>query len=151
MKELSALCETLGFKRVRTYIQSGNVIFESSLSAARAQDALERALAKHMGKKIDVILRSASELRSVLSANPFPDEPPAKVAVLFCADVVQRDLLAHVAAPGGEKVVATDREIYVFYPNGMGRSKLKLPSAKGPVTARNINTVTKLVALTVEA
>ncbi len=101
-----------------------------------------------MGKKVDVMIRSASELRSILEANPFPAAPPAKVAVLFLSHAAPKGVLNNVATPGGEEVRSGNREIYIHYPNGMGQSKLKLPSTCGAATARNINTVTKLVALT---
>jgi uncharacterized protein (DUF1697 family) len=149
MKELSALCEGLGFQKVRTYIQSGNVALESSLSEENVKAKLEHGLAKKMGRKIDVLVRSAPELRSVLEANPFPDAPPAKVAVVFLPGPTPKALLENLATPGGEEVRRGNREIYIFYPDGMGRSKLRLPAVAGAGTARNINTVVKLVAMTV--
>ena len=148
MKDLCGLCVDLGFKNVRTYIQSGNVIFESASPEEKVRAKLERSLAKKMGKKIDVILRSAAELRSILESNPFPDMPPAKVAVVFLPESVPHDLLKNVVAPGGEEVRPGNREIYIYYPDGMGQSKLKLPPAIRAGTARNINTVAKLVAMT---
>ncbi len=84
MKELSAMCWDLGFQDVRTYIQSGNVVFESALPERTVRTELERVLSKRMGKKIDVFVRTASELSSILKANPFPEAEPAKVAVFFC-------------------------------------------------------------------
>jgi uncharacterized protein (DUF1697 family) len=86
----------------------------------------------------------------VLSANPFAGKEPAKVAVVFCSGPVAKDLATAVAAPGGEQVVAGPQEIYIYYPDGMGRSKLKLPKAIGVSTVRNINTVGRLVAMTEE-
>ncbi|HUZ65645.1 MAG TPA: DUF1697 domain-containing protein, partial [Acetobacteraceae bacterium] len=62
MKALAALCADLGFGKVRTYIQSGNVVFESSLSEDGVQAGLEQALAEKMGKRIDVVVRTAREL-----------------------------------------------------------------------------------------
>jgi uncharacterized protein (DUF1697 family) len=150
MKELSAMCSDLGFEKVRTYIQSGNVIFESSLSEKAVRATLEEALAKRMGKKVDVAVRTPPELCAILKDNPFSDAPPAKVAVFFLSSQAPRALLASVVAPGGEQVRLGKREIYVYYPDGMGRSKLKLPLT-GPATARNINTVTKLIAIANEA
>ena len=147
MRSLTTLCTELGFVNVRTYIQSGNVVFESRLSSAKTHAALERALAAHMGKKVDVILRDAAALRKALADNPFPDAPPAKVAVAFCSGPVDRALFDRVVAPGGEQVVAGDLEFYVYYPDGMGRSKLNLPRIDGAVTVRNINTVARLVAM----
>jgi uncharacterized protein (DUF1697 family) len=147
MKDLTALCTEIGFDDVRTYIQSGNVVFKSRRASEPVKTTLERALAKHMGKTVDVIVRDAVQMRRALEANPFPKAEPAKVAVAFCGAAVDRTLFDEVVAPGGEKIVARDQEIYIYYPDGMGRSKLKFPKVQCPVTVRNINTVTKLVAL----
>jgi uncharacterized protein (DUF1697 family) len=148
MKELAALCERLDFKDVRTYIQSGNVTFTSSLSEDAARSRLEKSLVVKMGKKIDVMVRTPAELRFVLSHNPFPNKEPAKVAVAFLCEPPPKDLLKNVVAPGGEQVQLGKREIYIYYPDGMGRSKLKLPLIGIASTIRNINTITKLVDLT---
>ena len=145
MKDLSALCVELGFAEVRTYIQSGNVIFQSRLSEPAIRSKLEQALTEKLGKPVDVVLRTAAELRAVLEANPFPRAEPAKVGVYFQSEPVKKGLLDEVVAPGGEEVRAGKREIYVHFPHGMGRSKLKLPA--GGRTARNLNTVAKLVEL----
>lgn len=147
MKDLAAICVDLGFEKVRTYIQSGNVVFESALSENAVRAELEQALTTRMGKKRDVIVRTASELRSILEANPFPEAPPAKVSVIFLSETVPKTFVDSVVALGGEEVRQGNREIYIHYPEGMGRSKLKLPSTSGPATARNINTITKLVAM----
>jgi len=147
MKALAALCADLGFGKVRTYIQSGNVVFESSLSEDGVQAGLEQALAEKMGKRIDVVVRTARELRSVLEANPFPDAPPAKVAVVFRSAPVPKGLLDTLVIPGREEVRAGGRELYIHYPDGMGRSRLKLPPSMGATTVRNINTVARLVEM----
>jgi uncharacterized protein (DUF1697 family) len=151
MKDLSGLCTGLGFADVRTYIQSGNVVFRSDLPEGRIRKVLEAALAERLGKPIDVMVRSASELRAVLAANPFPEAPPSRVAVVFCSNPVPKSALAEVIAPGGEQAALGKRELYIFYPDGMGRSKLKLPAALGRTTARNINTVAKLVSMATPA
>jgi uncharacterized protein (DUF1697 family) len=148
MKELAALCERLDFKDVRTYIQSGNVTFTSGLSEEAVRSRLEKSLLVKMGKKIDVLVRTPAELRLVLSHNPFPNKEPAKVAVVFLCEPPPKDLMQNVSAPGGEQVKQGKREIYIYYPDGMGRSKLKLPLIGIASTIRNINTITKLVDLT---
>jgi uncharacterized protein (DUF1697 family) len=148
MKDLAALCSGLGFQAIRTYIQSGNVIFESRLSEEGVRACLEKALAARMGKKIDVMVRTPEEMRLILGANPFHHKEPAKVAVAFLCDPPPKDLAKNVVAPGGEKVQPGVREVYVYYPDGMGRSKLKLPLNGAAATVRNINTVSKLVELT---
>ncbi len=147
MKDLAALCDGHGFANVRTYIQSGNVLFECKLSEDQASRKLEKALAEKMGKPISVMLRTPAELRAILDGNPFSDEEPAKVAVAFLAGPAPRDALRNLVAPGGEVVRPGKREIYVYYPDGLGRSKLKLPLAGAAATVRNINTVAKLVEL----
>ena len=106
---------------------------------------MEKALAARMGKKVDVILRDAAELRQVLKANPFPDAHPARVAVAFCSEPVQKKIFDAVVIPANEQIVVGHQEFYVHYPDGMGQSKLKFP--KVVATVRNINTVTKLVTM----
>ncbi|TAL52876.1 DUF1697 domain-containing protein [Pandoraea sp.] len=147
MKVLSAHCAGLGFERVRTYIQSGNVVFESAGDEGELRRLLANSLADLMGKPVGVALRSAPALAAVLDANPFPDAPPAQVAVAFHHALLPRTLLDGFTAPGGEEVRLGQRELYAYYPNGMGRSRLKLPLPPGEITVRNINTVSKLVAL----
>ena len=146
MAELRSLCEQAGLSSVRTYIQSGNVVFESAQSEAEAKTVLEATVGERLGKRARVIVRSAAEMRSVLDRNPFPDAEPKKVAVHFFDEPADATSLVGVTAPGGEEIVAAGREIYVYYPEGMGRSKLKLPAA-APGTARNINTVAKLAEM----
>lgn len=136
MKELSGLCTDLGFESVRTYIQSGNVIFQSRRSEERIRTELEQALAGKMGKRIDVMVRTAPELRSVLEANPFPDADPGQVDVAFLAGPVPVGLLEKFRIAGREEIRLGTREIYIHYPDGMGRSKLKLPSGVS-ATVRN--------------
>jgi uncharacterized protein (DUF1697 family) len=147
MKDLAALCAKLGLQDVRTYIQSGNVVFASKLTERKVQALLENGLAERMGKKIDVMVRSAAELRSILAANPFPHGKPAQIGVLFLADHAPKDLMDGLSNPGPEEVKPAGREIYVHYPLGMGRSKLKFP-ATVVSTTRNLNTVAKLADMT---
>jgi uncharacterized protein (DUF1697 family) len=147
MKDLAAMCEKLGYARVKTFIQSGNVVFQATAGKASVQQALETALARHMGKPIAVIVRDRAALSAALERNPFRAQDGSKVLVIFCADPLPRNVLDGVVAPGGEQVFAAKQEIYVYYPEGMGRSKLKLPKIECAVTARNVNTVARLVTL----
>lgn len=147
MKDLAALCEDLGWNSVRTYIQSGNVLFDSPLPEPKLKAQLEKSLQARMGKPISVMIRSAVELRAILEANPFPHRDPAKIGVHFLNAAPPDDLLTRTIAPAGEEVHPGRREIYVYYPVGMGQSKLKLPLTGAAATVRNINTVSKLVAL----
>ena len=147
MSDLVAMARAAGFERVRTYIASGNLLFESASSEAQVKELLEGALATYAGKHVGVAVRTADELASVLAANPFPEAAPARTVAVFLDVPPPGDLLDHVVAPGGEEVRPGVREIYVHYPSGMGRSKLELPAAKAG-TARNMNTLRRLVAMT---
>jgi len=146
MKELAALCADSGFVGARTYIQSGNVVFASALSEPEVKAELERALAERMNKRVDVAVRSAAELRATLASNPFPDAQSARVGVLFLCEPAPAGLLEGLVIPGREVVHLVNREIFIHYPDGMGQSKLKLPTA-ALGTVRNLNTVAKLVAM----
>jgi uncharacterized protein (DUF1697 family) len=146
MSDLRALCEKAGLTDVRTYIQSGNVVFGSRLGEARVKAVLERALARKMGRPVVVLVRQGEALESVLARNPFPNAPGNRILVLFLDQAPPRNALAGLEIPGREEVILDGREVFVHYPDGMGRSRLKLKLAAGG-TGRNLNTVAKLAAL----
>ncbi len=146
MAELRAMAEAAGFARVETYIASGNVVFESNLAPAQVQAALEARLRAHAGKPVGVTIRQAAELTAVLAANPFPDADPKHAYVFFLDQPAPEAALTGVSGQQDERVSCGKREIYVHYPAGMGRSKLKIPAAK-TATARNLNTVAKLAEM----
>ena len=147
MKDLVAICTQTGFENVRTYLNSGNVIFESPLPEATLREALETALSGKTGKDIGVVIRSPGELERVVKGNPFPEAIPSQVGVLLVTEPVAENILAELVIPGREKVVPGRREVYVHYPDGMGRSKLKWPLSLRGGTMRNITTLTKMAGL----
>lgn len=146
MSELRKLCEDAGFKRVTTYIQSGNVVLSTRLGVSKVRQSLETALQEKLGKPTTVHLRTPAELAAIVEQNPFPKAPPNRVLVHFLDGPLPRKALVDVEAPGGEEIVPSGREVYVHYPDGSGRSKLKLPMAS-TATARNLNTVKNLLDL----
>jgi len=83
MVELKAMCERAGFGKVRTYIASGNVVFDSRETEGPVKATLEAALAAYAGKPVGVLVRTASELTKVLANNPFPDALPNRTVVIF--------------------------------------------------------------------
>src|SRR5687767_8679285 len=111
MADLVKLCEKAGFTSVKTYIQSGNVVFQTSATEAKVKATLEKALAVKVGKLVGVLVRRAAELDSLLADNPFPDAPPNRVIVLFLDESLPKDALANVVPPTGEKLVAHGREL----------------------------------------
>jgi uncharacterized protein (DUF1697 family) len=147
MKDLAALCTQIGFEQVRTYLNSGNVIFSSSLPEAELRNLLEKELSGKIGKEIGVAVRSSDELVQIIAGNPFPEAVPAQVGVLLGSDPVPEKVMSEFSIPGRERVVRGKREVYIHYPDGMGRSKLKIPVLLKNGTVRNINTLTGLVGL----
>jgi uncharacterized protein (DUF1697 family) len=157
MDSLRTMYQSLGLRNAQTYVQSGNVVFTTA-----ARDLV--GLAKRIENKIEqtygfrpaVINRSSSELRDAIARNPFAGRDgihPGKLLVTFLAadptPEAREKVLGIQADP--EELRIDGRELYVYYPNGMGRSKLSAAliekTLKTPGTGRNWNTVTKLLAL----
>ncbi|UWR00523.1 DUF1697 domain-containing protein [Rhodobacteraceae bacterium S2214] len=147
MADLRAMCADIGFADVATYIASGNVVFSSALDAGMAKVRLEQSLAQYAGKAVPVMIRTADEMAAVLAANPYADAAGNKVVTIFCDDLIPADAAAQARNIKDEAITLGLREIYVHYPLGQGGSKLMIPAAAGG-TARNMNTVAKLVAMT---
>lgn len=156
MDALRALYESLKFEHVQTYVQSGNVVFttkEKNLSTLAA--SIESAIEKKYGFRPAVILRTGAEMKDVIARNPFAkrrDVEPAKLAVIFFAEELSAEQRKQVEAikVGPEESKAFPRELYIYFPDGIGRSKL--PAAMDRVmkktgTARNWNSVTKLMGM----
>ncbi|NOT70989.1 MAG: DUF1697 domain-containing protein [Hyphomicrobium sp.] len=146
MAELKAICKAAGFADVQTYIASGNVVFESMLTATQVKAALEQWLHAYAGKPVGVIVRSHAEMTAVLNASPFAKSAPSRTAAIFLDKPPPADALEHVAGRKNEDIRLGSREIYVHYPEGIGMSKLRIPAATSG-TARNMNTVAKLVEI----
>ncbi len=146
MTDLKAMCEAAGFNAVRTYIASGNVVFESPRAEAEVKATLEKALHAYAGKPVGVVVRNGAEMAQVLAANPFPKAAPNRVMAIFLDAAPPADALEHASGMQNEEFALGTREIYVHYGDGMARSKLKIPAAKAG-TARNINTIAKLAEM----
>jgi uncharacterized protein (DUF1697 family) len=146
MSDLQSMCHDAGFARVETYVASGNVVFETKAAATKVKTELEARLRAYAGKPISVFVRTASEMQAILDANPFPDAEPKYTYAIFLEARPPSDALLHAVGQNGEEMRLGEREIFVYYGNGMGRSKLKIPAAESG-TARNMNTVAKLASL----
>jgi uncharacterized protein (DUF1697 family) len=151
MADLRAAAESCGFEHVRTYIQSGNLLFSSRASARRAAGQLRRAIAAGTGVDPEVVVLTRDELAAVVDRNPFlrRGADPAHLHVVFLDGNASLGPL-DVAAYAPEEAVADERQIYLFLPDGIGRSKLAADLSRGAGragTARSWRTVTKLLAL----
>ena len=155
MKALRDALTEAGHAQVRTYLQSGNVVLASELAPGKLGREIEGQIAEKLGLEVQVIVRTRGELAGVVERNPLRDVAtnPSRYQVNFLsaaptADAV-RELEAAEVAP--EQLVVSGREIYVWHPNGVQRSRvLRLLTERrlGVIaTARNWNTVVKLLAL----
>ena len=146
MRELKEICEASGLADVRTYIASGNVVFTSGKSEAAVKKALEARLQAYAGKPVGVLVRSATEMKAVLTDNPFPKAPANRIVAVFLDAAPPADTLAAIRGRKDEQIGLGRREIYIHYGEGMAKSKLVVPAAKTG-TARNMNTVAALAKL----
>lgn len=156
MADLRKLGEGLGFTKVRTLLQSGNLVFDCGAKKAPAlESALEAALKSH-GMETDFMVRRADELDGIIAANPFPNEAkadPGHLVVMFLKDPPGAKAVAalQAAVKGREMISHKGRELYIVYPDGIGRSKLTNKFIESRLdtrgTGRNWNTVMKLAAL----
>lgn len=153
MPELRSLCVAIGWRDVQSYIQSGNLLFQSSAAAASLETALEQAIEQRFGLSISVIVRAAADWQAYVQSNPYPlpsqhephlvmlalaKNPPAPEAV---EGLQQR-------AINGEHITQVGAALWVHYRQGVAKSKLS-PAlfdrlVGSPVTARNWRTVLKL-------
>jgi uncharacterized protein (DUF1697 family) len=157
MDALKALCVGLKLKDPQTYVQSGNVIFSTEENdlrklGTRIQDAIERKI----GFRPNVMLRTAAEMRKVVTRNPFAgrkDIEPGKLLVNFLAANPGKDARekAQAIKIGPEELHLIGREAYIYFPNGQGRSKFPWPAIERALgtsgTGRNWNSVTKMLAI----
>jgi uncharacterized protein (DUF1697 family) len=154
MQDLAALFTAAGCREVRTYIQSGNVVFAAeAVRAKRVPGAIARAIRAEFGLEVPVVLRSAVELQRVLGRNPFLGADEDALHVAFLEDAPARGRVATLdprRSPPDEFTVV-GREIYLRCPNGIGKSKLTCAYFDSKLatisTLRNWRTVSRLVEL----
>ncbi len=157
MESLRALYESLGRRDPRSWVQSGNVVFTTQeRSLVRLARRIEKGIEQTFGFHADVLLRSASDLQGVAARNPFAAPrgvEPDKLVVLFLATDPAPEAEERIRRlkPDPEQVRIDGRHAYIYFPNGMGRSKLSLAALEKAFgaagTARNWNTVTKLLEM----
>jgi uncharacterized protein (DUF1697 family) len=160
MDVLRNLCGSLDLRDAQTYVQSGNVVFQTKeRNLVSLAKKIREAIEKKIGVAPEVVLRTTSELRAVIANNPFAgvkDIEAGKLLIDFLAsdpgDEARKSVLAIKTDP--EKLHAQGRELYIYFPNGAGRSKLSWAALekmlKTPGTTRNWNSATKLLAMAKE-
>ncbi len=156
MDALRELCAVLKLREASTHLQSGNVVFKApDRSVAMLGPKLEKEIERAFGFHCDVILRTPAEMKAAIANNPFGARAidPAKLLVYFLARDPGAEARVKISRmdTGPEELHMAPRELYIHFPNGMGRPKLSLAALdralKVPATGRNWNTVNQLVEI----
>ena len=155
MKDLRAMLEGLGLKNVRTYIQSGNCVFDSGESdadmlAATIADSIEKAF----GFRVQVLVIAGGDFDAALAECPYPEgaDDPKSVHLFFLSERPEDpdvDSIEKIKAPS-ERYSLSDRVLYLYAPDGIARSKLAAQVEKHlgvSATARNYRSATKIAEL----
>jgi len=156
MADLRAALVDLGLDDVSTYIQSGNVIFRSSISPSELPPAIEHAIDGAFGLTVKVVLRTSAQLTGVVKHNPLAaaGRDLTKLHVTFLASQPAAARMAHIEAEAflPDEIRVLEREVYLHCPAGYGRTKLNnafFERTLGvPATTRNLRTVTVLADMT---
>ena len=146
MAQLKAIGEVCGFSNVRTFIASGNLLFDSDLAEAEAAHRIGGAVEAFFGKRVPLFVRSAAEMAEVAAGNPFTDDKSSRVMAHFIAEPPTAAMLAEARDVAGERMALGSRMIYVSYGEGIGKTRLKLPAVKLG-TARNLNSVARMAGM----
>ncbi len=157
MTELKRVAEGCGLSKAQSLLQSGNLVFEAKAKGSAAlEKLLEGALVEELELKTPVLVRSGSEWRGAINDNPFPKEAKADPGHLVLMPLKSRPEKSALSAlraaiVGRERVELVGVQLYLVYPDGIGRSKLTnalIEKKLGVVgTGRNWNTVQKVAAL----
>jgi uncharacterized protein (DUF1697 family) len=157
MDALRELYESLGLRGAQTYIQSGNVVFKTDAKdLVRLQKRIEDAIERSYGFRPGVVLRSSAEFKDVIRRNPFAKRSgiePNRLVVSFLTGEPHAESKQRIAQikVGPEELVLDGRELYIYYGGGIGSSRLTPAvierALKVPGTARNWNTITKLLEM----
>jgi uncharacterized protein (DUF1697 family) len=159
MAQLRELCAGLGWKNVQTYINSGNIVFSANGKPAALETQLERAIEKHFGFEVPVIIRAATDWPAYVKTNPFLKacENESKAVMLCLSKTTPKsDALKGLRerAADGERLEHVGDALWIHFANGVARSKLSpalLDRMVGSsVTARNWFTVQKLHELSTQ-
>ena len=155
MEDLKRLYTSLGYQNVRTYVQSGNVVFEHhDANSSKLAGEIEKSLKQHFGFDISVVIRTDKELKRLIDKNPFTEKDESKMHVTFLSTkprTFSTDQIDGFVA-SGEAFLISGQDIYLFCPNGYGRTKLSNnffeKTLKVIATTRNWRTTKTLYSMT---
>jgi uncharacterized protein (DUF1697 family) len=156
MAQLRQVLTDTGFEDVRTYIQSGNVVLRTKLSASELESRVHKIIKEQIGPDLVVVVRTGTQLKKILDDNPMRKEDMSRVFFTVFAQTppVQKvkELLAQDYSP--EEIIIRGSHAYVYIPRNAARSRLSnniLEKKLGvSATTRNRNTVTRLIEMSFE-
>ena len=151
MKELPAIFQKCGCTNVRTYIQSGNVVFDCPTGLAELNDTIAKGIEKKFGFKPSIVVRSLAELEKIVKHNPYLKAGAAD-SELHVVFLETAPLPAEIAKleqyrEPPEEFEVRGKDVYLRMPNGMGRSKMAAVKLNTVATARNWRTVNALLEM----
>jgi uncharacterized protein (DUF1697 family) len=156
MADLRAFLTEAGFEGVQSLLQTGNLVFRSKRTGTNLESFLEKEANRVLGLQTDFFVRTVEEWKAIIERNPMPDEAkqdPAHLLILLLKSAPAREQVQNLRAAisGPEIVQAIGTEAYIFYPAGIGKSRLTIKLIErelgNPATGRNWNTVLKLEAM----
>lgn len=155
MKELRILLGNLGLQNVKTYIASGNVVFQSEdTDTAELATRISAEIKKHHGFEPRILLLTREEIETAVQANPFPEaeQEPKSLHLYFLIDIPGNPNLAALEElkKENERFELKDKLFYLYAPDGVGRSKLAEKAERHlgvSATARNWRTVSKILEM----
>jgi uncharacterized protein (DUF1697 family) len=145
-EDLKAMGEACGFDQVRTFINSGNLLFTSDLAENTVKKRVEEELEGFFGKTIPAFIRSARDMAEVVDKNPFPDDKPSSVMAYFLDEKPVKAMIDEARDVKDERLALGPRVIYIAYGGWFADSKLKVPTIRKG-TARNMNSVARIAEL----
>ncbi len=156
MADLKSLCEKLGWENLETYIQSGNLIFNSNKQNLELENSLQSAITEKFGFDVPVILRTVDEIERAITNNPFYKKDNVDLDRLFLVflkntPTKENRIKAESYNYEPDKFIITKKEVYVFCEGQYHKSKLTNnffeSKLKTTATTRNWKTVLKLLEL----
>lgn len=153
MAELRDTLSKAGLKNVQTYIQSGNIVFETSENKVVAENLIQKTILDQFGFEIPVLVKTRIEIKTIFDGSPFDSEKKLKSYFIIFNKIPELDNLkvTQQIILENEEVIVTANALYLYSTLGMGKSKFNMKTFERKLnvtgTSRNYNTMLKLLSL----
>lgn len=156
MVTLRELLTASGLKNVRTYIQSGNVIFKSSIETTELEELIKKSILNHFGFEVSVIVKTPEELQTILNDCPFQNDKKENSFFIMLNKIPDVQLVAEAQQISyeNEEIIIIKDALYFYCSTGYGQSKFNMNTFERKLkvigTSRNYKTMLKLLSLSAE-